>query len=110
MAILAHNSSAVHATSRRRRFSPLSPGGLGDWMLEVRCMLSTVPPIPTANPVGSGFSLASGQTEIIDVSTTPVLDLFSNLNNQGTIYLVSTNPLVRSVSITLRTYSTAAEH
>ena len=62
-------------------------------------MLSTVPPIPTANPVGSGLSLASGQTEIIDVSTTPVLDLFGNLNNQGTIYLVSTNPLVRSVSI-----------
>ena len=85
--------------SRRRRYSPLSPGGLGDWLLEVRCMLSTVPPIPTANPVGSGFSLPSGQTEIIDVSTTPVLDLFGNLNNQGTIYLVSTNPLVRSVSI-----------
>jgi hypothetical protein len=80
--------------SRRRRYSPLSPGGLGDWLLEVRCMLSTVSSISTANPVGSGFSLSSGQTEIIDVSTTPVLDLLGNLNNQGTIYLVSTNPLV----------------
>jgi hypothetical protein len=43
--------------------------------------------------------VASGRTEIIDVSTTPVLDLNGSLNNQGTIYLVSTNPSVRNVSI-----------
>ena len=85
---------AVGAVSARCR---QADSATGCW--KCRCMLSTVPPIPTANPVGSGFSLASGQTEIIDVSTTPVLDLNGNLNNQGTIYLVSTNPLVRSVSI-----------
>ncbi len=85
--------------SRGRRFSPLSPGGLRDWLLEVRCMLSAVSPIPTANPVLSGFSLTSGQFEIIDVSKTPLIDLNGTLNNQGTIYLVSTNPGMDSVSI-----------
>ncbi len=46
--------------TRRRPFSPLSPGGLGDWLLEVRCMLSTLPTMPTANLVASGLSVASG--------------------------------------------------
>ena len=43
--------------------------------------------------------MASGQTEILNVSTTPVLYLNGNLNDQGTIYLVSTNPMVQSVTI-----------
>ena len=80
--------------TRRRRFSPLSPGGLLDWMLEVRCLLSTAP-----SSLTSEFSVAHGQTEIINVSTTPVIDLKGNLDDQGTIYLVSTNPLEQSVTI-----------
>jgi hypothetical protein len=36
--------------------------------------------------------VASGRTEIIDVSKTPVLHLNGNLTDQGTIELVSTNP------------------
>jgi hypothetical protein len=70
------------------------PVGFRDWLLEDRCLLSTAPSSITA-----GLSLARGLTEIIDVSKTPVLDLSGGLNNQGTIYLVSTNPLVRNVSI-----------
>ena len=81
----------------RRRSSRLLPGGLGEWLLEVRCLLSTAQPQLTTSGL-SGW-LSSGQAEIIDVSTTPVLELNGNLNNQGTIYLVSTNPLSNSVSI-----------
>src|SRR5262249_12147797 len=40
-----------------------------------------------------------GLSEIIDVSTTPVLNLQGDLNNQGTIYLLSTNPLMHQVTI-----------
>ena len=95
---LTTRARSTHRT-RRRRSSRLLPGGLGDWMLEVRCVLSTVGTIATASPVTSGISLAHGQTEIIDVSKTPVLKLNGDLDSQGTIYLVSTNPLIKSVSI-----------
>ena len=63
----------------------------------------------SSNAIGSisGLSLAPGQTTVIDVGTTPFLKLAGDLNNQGTIYLVSTNPLVQSVSISARTSLTA---
>src|SRR5262249_839219 len=105
---LLTRASSTHRTRRRRR-SALSLGGLPDWPLEDRCLLSTVSTRPTAHPalplsqtsssMTSGLSVGSGQTEIIDVSRTPVLNLNGNLNNQGTIYVVSTNPAVTSVSI-----------
>jgi hypothetical protein len=85
------SASAHRAHRRARRVSPL---GFGDWRLEDRCLLSIAPSQTT-----SGLSLARGQTEVIDVSKTPLLKLSGSLNNQGTIYLVSTNPLVSSVSI-----------
>ncbi len=88
---LLTRASSTHRTRRRRRLSLV---GLGDWLLENRFLLSAAPSSMT-----SGLSLASGQTDIIDVSKTPVLNLNGNLNDQGTIYLVSTNPLVRSVSV-----------
>jgi hypothetical protein len=47
----------------------------------------------------SGLSVARGHIEIINVSKTPVLHLHGNLNDRGIIYLVSTNPLVASVSV-----------
>ena len=84
-------SNSTHRTRRRR---PLLLVEFRDWLLEDRCLLSTAP-----GSTLSGLSLASGQTEIIDVSTSPVLHLSGNLNNQGTIYLVSTNPLVTNVSL-----------
>src|SRR6516165_10282561 len=83
-----------NSTVRTRRRRPLLRVGLGEWLLEDRCLLSAAP-----SSTISELSLASGLTKIIDVSTTPVLHLNGNLNNQGTIYLVSTNPLVQSVSI-----------
>lgn len=151
---------------RRRRGNLLSLEGLCNWQLEDRCLLSTAPTTPLANPViplvrgfsnggpllnpssvlsnsatplttvqglsgsgsvtgdspltgrgvssnaqgsnSAGLSLASGHTVIIDVSSTPVLELTGDLNNQGTIYFVSTNPLVRNVSISARNISEGA--
>src|SRR5262249_37828039 len=109
---LLTRASSTHR-ARRRRHSLLSLGGLPDWPLEDRCLLSTVLTRPTASHVvplsqtsssiTSRLSLRTRQTEIIDVSSTSVLNLNGNLNNRGTIYLVSTNPAVRSVSISAQT-------
>jgi hypothetical protein len=96
------NRGRAARRGRHRRLKTLSRLAFGDWLLEDRCLLSTFPTIPAANITAAGLSLSSGQTRIIDVSTTPVLDLDGDLNNQGTIYLVSTNPLVHSVSISAR--------
>lgn len=52
--------------------------------------------------IGSEISLAAGETQIIDVSATPTVNLSGDLTNLGTIYLVSTNPSVTSVSISAR--------
>ena len=76
-------------------------------LLEDRLLLSGLT-YTVESPSTRGLSLASGQTEIIDVSKTPVLDLSGNLDNQGTIYLVSTNPNVTNISISgSKTSSTA---
>ena len=90
--------------SHRRLSNSLSLSGLGDWLLEERYMPSTTPMLAAATasqePWRDGpFSSLPGLTQIIDVSKTPVLNLSNNFDNEGTIYLVSTNPLVRSVSI-----------
>ena len=90
--IRSTSAHRAHRGHRGRR--SLSPLGFGDWLLEDRCLLSIAP-----SQMTSGLSLVRGQTEVIDVSTTPVLTLNGDFNNQGTIYLVSTNPLVNSVSI-----------
>jgi hypothetical protein len=100
---LAIRSNSARRNKRRLSRS-LSLSGLRDWLLEDRCVPSTVPALSAATPAQQSwrdgpFSSLPGLTQIIDVSKTPVLDLGNNFNNQGTIYLVSTNPLVHSVAL-----------
>src|SRR5262245_30473648 len=78
-------------STRRRRLLFV---GVRDFLLEDRCLLST-----SASSIASKFSVARGQTQVIDVSNTPVIVLKGNLNDQGTVYLVSTNPLEQRVTI-----------
>ena len=89
---------------RRRLSSSLSVRGLRDWLLEDRCVPSTVPMLSAVIPSQQSwrdgpFSSLPGMTQIIDVSKSPVLNLGNNFDNQGTIYLVSTNPQVHNVSL-----------
>jgi hypothetical protein len=42
-----------------------------------------------------GLAVAAGATQVLDLSTTPILNLTGDLKNHGIVYVISTNPLVR---------------
>ncbi len=57
--------------------------------------------INASSLVGKALSITSGMTYVIDLTQpgSSMIDLIGNLKNGGTIYIVSTNPLIKNVTI-----------
>jgi hypothetical protein len=46
-----------------------------------------------------GLTVAAGASQVLDLSTTPILNLTGDLKNHGILYVISTNPLVSNVTL-----------
>jgi len=46
-----------------------------------------------------GLTVAAGAAQVLDLSTTPILNLTGDLKNHGILYVISTNPLVSNVTL-----------
>ncbi len=71
--------------------------------LQPALAVENVQPPSTSNsgsvdPSG-GLNIAAGTTRVLDVSDSSALHISGNLNNQGVLYVISTNPLVHTATL-----------
>ena len=52
-----------------------------------------------SSAAAQGLTVAAGATQVLDLSTTPILNLTVDLKNDGILYVISTNPLVSNVTL-----------
>ncbi len=56
----------------------------------------------SASGMSSGLTVLNSTTQVLNLSDSPILNLAGNLTNNGTLYVVSTNPLFTNATISAR--------